>query len=108
MDDSFLGLRLSYDYWRKITDTTEFGSVLIVDENLDETEDLRADFSNWVSVAMSERLALKVSAQLLYDKLPGLQAVPLESPAGVPTGDTVFAELDELDSLLTVALVVNF
>jgi putative salt-induced outer membrane protein YdiY len=108
IDESFLGLRLSYDYWRKLTESTEYGSTLVVDENLDETDDLRADFTNWLGVAISERLALKVTYQLLYDRQPALRAVPLFSPGGVDTGTTVLAELDDLDSLLTVALVVNF
>ena len=108
VDDSFIGLRGAWDYWRQLTGNTEFGSVLIIDTNFDESEDYRADFTNWVSVAMSERLALKVSYQFQFDNLPSLQSVPLETLAGTATGETVLAELDDLDSLLTVALVVNF
>ncbi|MEM1246124.1 MAG: DUF481 domain-containing protein [Acidobacteriota bacterium] len=107
-DDSFLGLRLSYDYLNKLTDTTEFTSVLIVDQNLDETDDLRADFINAVAVSMTERLALKASLQLLYDNMPALVAVDVVNAAGELTGDSVLAELEDLDSLFTLALVVNF
>jgi hypothetical protein len=56
---------------------------------------------------MSERLALKVSWQLLWDNQPAFVSVPVTA-RGVPTGDVAFAELDDLDSLATVALVVNF
>ncbi len=100
----FAGARVSYDYWRKVLPTTDFYSTLILDENLDETEDFRADFTNSVAVAMSEKLALKTSLQLLYDNQPSLVAVPLE---GTPD-TTVLAELDELDSIFTVALVAKF
>ena len=57
---------------------------------------------------MSERLALRVSLQLLYDNLPSLGELPLFDLDGVDTGEVVFAELDELDSLLTIGLIVNF
>jgi len=100
-DDSFLGLRGSYDYFRKLTGTTDFSSVLVVDQNLKMTEDLRADWTNSMAVAMSERLALKVGLQVLYDKDPALAAVPL--------GDgEVFTPLDKVDTLFTVAFVANF
>jgi len=55
-------------------------------------------------VAISERLALKVSLQLLYDNQPAVEAVPIE-PA---LEDVVLVELEELDSTLKVALVVHF
>ena len=108
VEDEFAGVRLAYDYWRQLTGSTDFGSVLIVDGNVDETDDLRADLTNWLGVSMSERLALRVSLQLLYDNLPALGSLPLIDEAGAPTGTEVVAELDELDSILTVALVVNF
>lgn len=101
VDDSFLGLRGSYDFFRKLSETTDLTSVLVVDQNLNTTEDLRADWTNSLAVAMSERLALKTSLQLLYDKAPALTALPL--------GDTeVLVPLDEVDTVFTVALVVNF
>ena len=76
-------------------------SLLVVDENLNDTEDLRADWTNSLTVAMSERLALKTSLQVLFDNQPSLTAVPL--------GDSeVLTPLDKVDSIFTVALVVNF
>jgi hypothetical protein len=104
---SFAGLRLSYDYWRNLNATTSFGSALIVDENLDETDDYRADFVNSVSAAMTDRLALKLSLQLLYDNQPALTEIPLIQGDFVD-GSTVLAELENLDSILTVSLVANF
>lgn len=100
-DDSFLGLRGSYDYFRKLTETTGLTSILVVDQNLNTTEDLRADWTNSVAVAMSERLALKTSLQILYDKDPALTEVPLGE-------GTVLTPLKEVDSIFTVAIVVNF
>ena len=100
-NDSFAGVRGSYDYMRSLTETTEFASALVLDQNLRETEDLRADWTNSISVAMSSRLALKTSLQVLYDKEPALVAVPL--------GDTeVLTSLKEVDTVFTVAIVASF
>ena len=101
VDDSFLGLRASYDYLRKLTDNTEFASVLVADQNLNETSDLRTDWTNSLAVAMSDRLALKTGYRLLYDKSPALVAVPL--------GDgEVLAPLGKVDGVFTVAIVASF
>ena len=107
-NDTFGGLRLSYDYRRQLTATTEFTSVLVADENLQDTDDFRTDLTNAIAVSMTSRLALKVSWQLLYDNLPSLVGIPLTDVGGLPTGDTVFARLDTVDNLLTFALVANF
>lgn len=104
---SFVGLRLSYDYWRQLNDTTSFTSVLIVDENLDDTSDYRADFVNSFAATMSERMALKVSLQLLYDHAPALGDVLLVR-GDVIAGERVLVELDNLDTVLTVSLVADF
>lgn len=108
LDAEFLGLRATWDYLRKLTPNTTFTNLLILDENLDETSDYRADDTASLAVAMNERLALKVSVQLLYDNEPSFVAVPREFPAGVPTGDVVPVQLDELDTIVSAALVVNF
>ena len=108
IDDSFLGLKVSWDYRNQLTDSARFTNTLAVDQNLSESDDLRADMITALSVAMSERYSLKLSWQLLYDNLPALVGVALVDSAGVPTGTTVLAELDDLDSLTTIALVISF
>ena len=107
-NDTFAGLRLSYDYRRQLTANTEFTSVLVADENLQDTSDFRTDLINALAVSMSSQLALKVSWQLLFDHLPSLVGLPLIVAGGTPTGDTVFAELETVDNLLTFALVASF
>lgn len=107
--DAYLGLRLSYDYARKLTATTTYTSGLIIDTNFDETDDYRADFTNAVGVSMTDHLSLKASLRLLYDNQPGLVSVPVVNPLGLPVaGVTALAELDELDSVLSVALVLSY
>lgn len=106
--DEFLGVRLGWDLLWKLTETTTFTNNLVVDQNLDDTDDLRAEELAALAVAMTERLALKVSAQLKLDNQPALAEVPLEQPPGVPTGEVVRVELDDLDTILSAALVVSF
>lgn len=108
LDDGFLGVRLTSDSWRRLTSSTEYTSLLIVDVNADETEDYRADFVNSLAVAVSERLALRVSLQLLYDHLPALTQVDLFLPDGTPAGEPVTVPLDDLDTRFSTALVVTF
>ncbi len=108
IEDSFAGARLSYDYFRKLSGTTKLESKLTVDENLDDTSDVRADFTNSLAVSMSARLALKVSLQLLYDGRPALAELAVIDDLGQPTGGRTRVELDSLDSVFNVSLVVTF
>ncbi len=105
--DNFAGLRSTWDYLQKLTASTDFTSVLIVDESLDDTDDLRADFTNSIAVSMSDALALKTGLRLLWDNQPALTGVPLFLPDGTDTGQMVLTELDKLDTYITVALVVK-
>ncbi len=99
--DSFMGLRASYDYFRTLTETTNYGSVLVADQNLQDTEDIRVNWTNSLTVAISARLALKTSYQILFDNRPALVSVPL--------GDgTVLTPLGKVDSVFSVAVVANF
>ena len=103
VDDAFIGLRGSWDFFRQLSATTAFESELIVDENLNQTDDFRADLTNSLSVAMSEGLALKTSLQLLFDNLPSLVSVPFATGT-----ETALIPLDKVDSVFTVAIVANF
>ncbi len=113
VDDTFLGARVSWAYLHTFGAATTYTNDLVLDENLEETSDFRANMINSVAVAINTRLALKVSLQLLYDNDPSFVQVDLFDPAdpppgGTPTGTKVAVELDELDSLFTASLVVNF
>jgi hypothetical protein len=105
--NSFLGLRLTTEALRGLTASTVYSATLVVDENLQDTEDLRADFTNSIRVAINSNLALQTSLQLLYDQLPALVQVPLTA-AGVPADTQVLTPLDKLDTVFTVALVIGF
>ena len=60
-----------------------------------------------MSVSLSERLSFKTSLQLLYDKQPALLSVGLLDAGGVPTGTNVLTPDDEVDSIVTLALVIR-
>lgn len=106
-DDSFLGGRFAWEYLNKLNESTTFGNDLLFDVNLDETDDWRADMINALTVAMTERMALKLSLQFLYDNMPSLVAVSLFDATGAPLG-SVTVEADELDTIFNASLVVNF
>lgn len=96
-EEDFPAVRLTWDFLRKLTATTTFSNALIVDDNLDDTSDYRGDLLSSLAVAMNERLALKVSLQLVYDHEPAFVAAgPLE------------VQLENLDTTLSASLVMNF
>ena len=104
---TFAGLRVSWDLGHQLTETTRLTSLLVVDENLSDTEDLRAEFSNAVAVDISGTLALKTGVKLLFDNLPALQEVELRPASGAPPAGTVLVPLAELDTQVTVALIIT-
>ena len=106
-DGRFLGLRLSSEYWRRLTDSAEWTSNLVMDGNGDDPSDLRADWTNSLSVAMNEHLGLKTSLRTTFDNEPALARVPLLSATGEAAG-SVLIRRQELDRVFTVALVVSF
>lgn len=116
---SFPGVRLQFDLAWKPTGSTEFTSDFIGDwmfskdadapaNDAEDGQDLRADFTNALSVAISSKLALKPSWQLLWRNDPALTTVSLVDAGGADTGETVLVPLQRLDSVFKLALVVNF
>jgi putative salt-induced outer membrane protein YdiY len=104
VEDSFLGGRFSWDYLNKLGANSTYTNTFIFDLNFDETSDWRGDMDNGLAVAMTGRLALKVGLRLLYDNEPAIEQVP-NTGIGPPT---VPFPLEELDTILTVSLVVRF
>lgn len=105
---SFPGIRLSYDLGWTVSESTELQSGLIGDWNLDNTDDIRLDWTNSLPVAITGALSLKPSLKLAWRNEPSLTEVGLVAPDGTPTGETVLAPLEKLDTFFTLALVVKF
>jgi putative salt-induced outer membrane protein YdiY len=106
-DEGFGGWRVSIDAMRALSETAGFRSVLVVNNRFSDAEDLRADWLNALSVSINSSLALKTSVQLLWDNVPSLLSIPLETSGGVPTGNDVLTPGDKLDTVITVAIVIQ-
>jgi putative salt-induced outer membrane protein YdiY len=106
-DDSFAGLRLTMDYAHPLTEGTQLDVRWVVDGNAKEPSDWRGDLVQAVSASLTDRLALKTTLQLRLDNEPPVEALPLMTPGGVPTGQEVLAPLRRVDHSLSVALVIT-
>lgn len=104
--EGFGGWRVSLDAARNISATSDVRSELVVNNSFEDTSDVRADWVNSLSVSINSSLALKTSLQLLWDNVPAQIGVPLQT-GGEPTGATVLTPSDELDTVLTLALVIR-
>ncbi len=106
-NNKFPGVRFSYDFWYKLTASTEFESIFITDWNLDNTEDVRIDFTNSLPITISEMFTLKPTLQLLWRNEPALTEVDLFAPDGTPANAKVLVPLQNLDTIFSLALVVK-
>jgi len=107
-DDSFWGVRLASDYQNRFGENTTYQNITVLDVNGEETDDWRGSMLNAVTVSINKILALKVAYLILYDNTPAFEELTLLDPDGEPTGDSVLAELDELDTVFTTSLVFKF
>jgi putative salt-induced outer membrane protein YdiY len=108
-EDEFAGVRFTADGEKRFGDRKQntFTSNLIVDENVQDTDDLRFNWQNSLAVAMNQRLALKMGVQLAFDNQPQLVDFDLLLP-GVVQPVKVSAPAEKLDLGVTVSLVINF
>ena len=79
----------------------------VVDENLQDTEDFRADWLVSLGFNLTKGLAFKTSYQMLFDNAPALIGVDLFNQAGTPLNQTVTTPTKEVDSFLTLSLVIK-
>ena len=104
---NFPGIRMGYDLRSTLSESTDFESSLVGDWNLDNTDDVRLNLVNALSVSISSILALKPSLKLLWQNDPSLTNVAMFDNAGVPTGETAKVPLGKLDSIFTLSLVLK-
>lgn len=106
--DGFGGLRATIEGTRVLTETTDLATTLVADENLRDTEDLRIDWVTSLAVALTEGLTFRTSFQLLFDNAPARVGVPLlDALGGQPTGQSVLVPTREVDTFLTLSLVIK-
>ena len=110
-DDAYSAVRFSSDYTQKLGKSTTYDNDFIVFGNLSDLEDFNFSMINGLTVDMSGVLALKIGLTFLYDNIPSLEGVDLFDPnsptPGIPVA-TVVTPNEELDTIFTVSLVVNF
>jgi hypothetical protein len=113
-EDTFVGLRFTADFASKFgpEGRNAFKSLLALDENLQTTDDLRMNWLNTYTVAMSSKLALQIGYLATFDNKPSLTAAPryLSVIDGVPVppaAGTVLVPLRKWDTQLTISVVVN-
>jgi putative salt-induced outer membrane protein YdiY len=103
---NFPGVRFAYDFWYNLTSSTNFESIFIADWNLDNTKDVRVDFTNALPIKISDVFTLRPSLQLLWRNDPALTKIDLVDSQNLNLG-TVLVPLKKLDSLFSLTLVVN-
>lgn len=104
---NFPGVRASWNLMRQFTASTRLQSDLISDLNIDDTDDIRVDFKNALSIGINSTFAFEPSLQLVWRNLPALKQIDLFAPDGEDTGRTVRTPLRKLDTFFNVALVVT-
>jgi hypothetical protein len=110
---SFVGLQFVADGERRFGGGRQhiFKSKLVLDENLQDTDDLRLTWDNSLAAAMTRTLALKVGFLVAFDNLPQLVEFPLYIPTaqGLALSDLVVpGRAEKVDITATVSLVINF
>lgn len=130
-ENQFAGVRFTADGEKRFGNEKQhaFTSNLIVDQNLQQTDDTRATWQNALAASLSQRLALKVAVSTAFDNAPQLVDLPAAVllPGGgsreaqaadiarvVASGDLRIVEnklvtpAKKLDATVTVSLVINF
>lgn len=105
-EQTFANARAFMGYERKIGDDSKLTGELEVLENLDDTDDLRANAVASLTSTLTELLSLKVSYKVRFDNQPVVLVIPDQDPE--PPNVTRQYEFDEVDTIFSAALVVNF
>ena len=111
-DDTFIGFRFGWEYLNQWGKVTTYRNTWNYTNSLNDTSDYYSDMVNSISVAINERLALRVSLQWLYNSIPSLEDVTLfvldpDTGLKVEVGEVPIRK-DELDTIFSTSLVVNF
>ena len=108
--NDFGGLRLAYGFEQHIAESTIFLSNLVLDQNLKETKDLRADWFNALEISITDLVFLRTSFRVLWRNDPLFETLPLYDQSGNPVldgnGDPVGvpSQLDPVDTYFLTSL----
>ncbi len=101
-DANFAAARGFLGYELTLSETAKFTQELEVNQNLDESDDLRARSETAIVATLTRTLALKASYTVLFDNEPVVETI------SAPGFDDVFFEFDDVDTILAMSLVINF
>ena len=109
-EDSFAGVRFTAEGEKRFGSEKQhvFSSNLIMDENAQDTEDLRANWQTSLAAALSQRLAIKIGAVVGFDNQPQLIETDLISAVTGESIGQVVTPAKKVDTTFTVSLVINF
>jgi len=102
--DDFVGGQIRTTLERTLTQVAKLDSELELLENLENTDDLRANWLTAITASLSELFAIKLSYLVRFDNEPVVEVVPPDSP-GEP--EAVF-RFDKTDTRFAASVVVNF
>jgi hypothetical protein len=77
-EDQFIGLRFDWSYLNQWGKNVTYNNTWTINASLQDSQDYNFDMVNGISVAMTERVALKVSLQWLFNNEPPLNTVDLD------------------------------
>lgn len=106
-EEDFAALALGYDYMRQITKTSRFDQNFKVSANLDDTDDYRGELESVLTVSISSKMALTTKLHLFYDNQPVVEDIVITN-AGSGDPATVAYEFEDLETLFTTSLVINW
>jgi putative salt-induced outer membrane protein YdiY len=114
LENPFAGARVTAEGEARFGDRKQhvFNSTMVLDENLQQTDDTRVNWQNSISVSINQKLALKFGVTFAYDNLP--QLVEFDEFTRLPTGQLletgrkIPGRAEKLDTTATVSLVINF
>ena len=109
VETRYFGLQLNSNLRKKFGKQSEYGNDFVFNYSLADSDNWRWVMDQWVTSSLTKKLALKVTLQWLYNNFPAFQELTLlEGTPPADLGNTVLVQLEELDTIFSVSLVVNF
>lgn len=109
VETSYAGLLFNSNLKKRFgKNDTEYGNDFLFNYSLADSDNWRWSMDQYISMSLTEMLALKVSLIWLYNNFPAFREYDLVPAPGQPPTGTVLLQLDELDTIFSISLVVKF
>jgi putative salt-induced outer membrane protein YdiY len=107
-DVNYSEARLSWDYMHKVAAHAQFDSDFVFFVNVGDGSDYRINTIESVTSNLSSVMALRFSAQFLYQNLPALEEIDLYDTDGGRVVGTAVVRKKAIDTILKFSLVITF